>query len=129
MRLKTLAVALAVLAVLSAATEASATTQVGSLVVGSAGYYDYSPTVIQDGQVQDFWWCGDYSGRTNDTIFHEQFSFVGGVHITIPQHPSLIEGAPGTWDSVYTCNPDVVEGSFVNPLGDGVTWKYAMYYV
>ena len=33
------------------------------------------------------------------------------------------------WDSVYTCNPKVIGGSFANPLGDGKTYSYALYYV
>jgi hypothetical protein len=36
---------------------------------------------------------------------------------------------PGSWDSAFTCNPKVVEGTFVDPLGDGVTYTYALYYV
>ena len=36
---------------------------------------------------------------------------------------------PGAWDNLYTCNPQVVKGSFVNPLGNGATYSYAMYYV
>jgi len=124
-------------AVLSAAvtlaavgTTAQASTTVGGNVVGSAGYYDYSPTVIQSqaAQTQDFWWCGDSSAHHNDTIMHQQYSFAGGVHVTVPEHGVLDETA-GSWDSVYTCNPDVVEGTFVNPLGNGITYTYAMYYV
>ena len=30
---------------------------------------------------------------------------------------------------MYTCNPKVVRGTFGNPLGNGETFTYAMYYV
>lgn len=126
---RTLSAAALALTALSAAPPANASTQVGGLVAGSSGYYDYGPTVIQAGQTQDFWWCGDTAGRLNDTVFHQQYSLSGGVHITIPQHPSLVEGPAGAWDSQYVCNPDVVEGAFTDPFGDGVDYAYAMYYV
>ncbi len=31
-------------------------------------------------------------------------------------------------DSMYLCNPKVIGGSFDNPLGDGQSFQYAMYY-
>jgi hypothetical protein len=46
---------------------------------------------------------------------------------TIPV--TVLAETPGAWDSVYTCNPKVIKGTFVNPLGDGKTYSYAMYYV
>ena len=42
---------------------------------------------------------------------------------------TVLAETPGTWDSVYVCNPKVIGGIFVNPLGDGQTYAYAMYYV
>ena len=30
---------------------------------------------------------------------------------------------------LYTCNPRVIRGTFVNPLGDGQTYTYEMFYV
>jgi len=77
--------------------------------------------VIQSGQTQDFWWCGDVSGHTTDTILHEQVNFTGGGHVTVPEQ-AVLEETAGSWDSVYTCNSDVVEGSFTNPLGNGATY-------
>lgn len=106
---------------------AHASTAVGPDVVGTTGYYDYSPSVIQTGTQQDFWWCGDQPGHTVDTILHERKS--DPSHVAIAEHAVLQEGPAGSWDDTYTCNPDVIEGTFVNPLGDGVTYTYAMYYV
>lgn len=125
----------AALLVLSAlvAGSAQASTAVGGGVVGGPAY-DYSPSVITstDGATQDVWWCGGRSASDpanySDTIKHQRFSFVGGVHVTIPDHTVLGETV-GAWDSVFTCNPSIVEGAFVNPLGDGVTYTYALYYV
>lgn len=124
-----LTAAAALLAALLPPAPAGASTSVGGGVVGTTGYYDYAPSVIQSGQVQDFWWCGDLPGHTTDTILHEQYNFTGGVHVTIPEHAVLTEGATGAWDDALICNPDVVEGSFPNVLGDGVTYTYALYYV
>jgi hypothetical protein len=111
---------------------ARASSTVGGFVVGRSGTYDYSPSVVQSGQTQDFWWCGgrDAADPANysDTIKHQQYSFAGGVHITVAERTVLGESA-GAWDSLYVCNPSVVAGSFVDPLGDGVTYGWALYYV
>ena len=112
---------------------AHASTTVGGGVVGGP-VYDYSPSVITstDGTTQDVWWCGGRSASDpanfTDTIKHQEFGFTGGLHVTIADHTVLGETV-GAWDSVYVCNPSVVEGTFVNPLGDGVTYGYALYYV
>lgn len=100
-------------------------------VVGRADRYDYSPSVIQVGQVREFWWCGqaqnpDVSSQNTDTILYEAINLTTGLH----QSPQVVLAeTPGAWDSAYVCNPHVVQGTFVNPLGDGATYTYAMYYV
>ncbi|HEV2396670.1 MAG TPA: hypothetical protein VGS27_07000 [Candidatus Sulfotelmatobacter sp.] len=44
--------------------------------------------------------------------------------------PKLVMAeTPGSWDSALLCNPKVIGGVFQNPLGDEITYKYAMYYV
>jgi hypothetical protein len=100
-------------------------------VVGRENTYNYSPSVIQSGDVQQFWWCG--SGKNpyrrsqlTDNIWYESINTVtqqkyGPVVV-------LAEGQ-GTWDAAYTCNPHVIRGRFVNPLGDGQTYRYEMFYV
>jgi hypothetical protein len=117
------------LAVISSPVHASTT--VGAPVVGTAGDYNYSPSVMQIGNTQYFWWC---SGGTNpndpsqfsDTIKYESINLSTGA--TVGPEIVLAE-TPGAWDSVYTCNPQVVTGSFTNPLGNGINYTYAMYYV
>jgi hypothetical protein len=99
-------------------------------VVGRGDRYDYSPSVIQSGNVQQFWWCGQAQDPADadldtDTILYESINT--STHISSVPVVVLAE-TPGAWDSAYTCNPKVVRGSFVNPLGDGQTYSYVMYY-
>lgn len=100
-------------------------------VVGRGGRYDYSPSVIQTGNVQKFWWCGNAhnpakSSQDTDTILYESIDLMSGQRVG--PVVALAE-TPGAWDSAYTCNPKVVQGKFSNPLGDGQTYSYALYYV
>jgi hypothetical protein len=100
-------------------------------VAGRIGNYDYSPSVIQSGDLEQIWWCGsDYNptGRTqfSDTIQYESIDL--STNARYGPVPVMAE-TQGAWDSVYTCNPKVVRGSFANPLGNGETFTYAMYYV
>jgi hypothetical protein len=87
--------------------------------------------VIQSGNLQQFWWCGqarnpEDSDQDTDTILYE--SIDTSTHQASTPVVVLAE-TPNSWDSAYTCNPKVVRGVFVNPLGDGRTYTYAMYYV
>jgi len=103
---------------------AFASTTVGSPVVGQPNNYDYSPSVLQSNGVQQFWWCTGPS----DLIAYEAIN-LSPLHIITPEKIVLGHGPAGAWDSKFTCNPHVVRGRFVNPLGDGVTYTYALYYV
>jgi hypothetical protein len=100
-------------------------------VMGRIGVYDYSPSVIQSGGLLQFWWCGqaknpNKSSQDTDTIQYATIDLATGK----ASKPETVLGeTPGAWDSAYTCNPQVVGGVFDNPLGDGQTYSYAMYYV
>jgi hypothetical protein len=99
--------------------------------LGRAGVYDYSPSAIQVGTLQQFWWCGqgqnpNKPSQTSDTIQYASFDV--STHIMTGPYTVLGE-TPGSWDSVFTCNPKVIQGVFNNPLGDGQIYSYAMYYV
>lgn len=99
-------------------------------VVGRANAYDYSPSIIQIGHVQQFWWCGEGlnpadPSHNTDVILYESINLDSGQKIG-PQ--IVLAETPGAWDSAYTCNPQVVKGTFTNPLGDGFTYTYALYY-
>ena len=103
----------------------------GAAVVGRAGAYDYSPSVIQTGNIEKFWWCGlgknpNRPSQTSDVILYSTYDLTTAK----ASDPRIVLGeTPHGWDSAYTCNPQVVQGTFVNPLGDGDTYNYAMYYV
>jgi hypothetical protein len=99
--------------------------------IGNFGTYNYSPSVIQSGDTREFWWCSqgvnpNDSSQDTDSIFFES--------VNTKTHESfgpvlVLAGTPSAWDSTYTCNPQVIGGVFENPLGDGKTYSFAMYYV
>jgi hypothetical protein len=99
--------------------------------VGNPGHYNYSPSVIENGNIRQFWWCSpgtnpNDSSQTSDAIYYESVNLTTNVST----NPVLVLAeTPGAWDSVYTCNPKVIGGVFENPLGDGQDYSYAMYYV
>jgi hypothetical protein len=100
-------------------------------VAGRAGIYDYSPSVIQTGNVVKIWWCGSDDNasdrsQVSDAIEYESINLTNNSRsVPIP----VLGETQYAWDSVYTCNPKVIGGSFANPLGDGRTYSYALYYV
>jgi len=99
--------------------------------VGNIGRYNYSPSVIQTGNVRQFWWCSQGvnpsdSSQNTDAIYFESIDM--STHESYGPVLVLAE-TPGAWDSAYTCNPKVIGGVFENPLGDGQTYSLAMYYV
>ncbi len=98
---------------------------------GGGGLWNYSPSVFQSGDVQKFWWCGTGRNPTNpsqlsDSILYEAINTV--THATYGPLVVLAE-TKGAWDSEFTCNPRVIRGTFINPLGDGQTYTYEMFYV
>jgi hypothetical protein len=99
--------------------------------VGNIGRYNYSPSVIQTGNVRQVWWCShgvnpSDSSQDSDAIYFESINMS-----TLESYGPVMVLAetPDAWDSAYTCNPKVVGGIFKNPLGDGQTYSFAMYYV
>jgi hypothetical protein len=100
-------------------------------VVGRAGRYDYSPSIMQTGNQLQIWWCGQGrnpqdSSQDNDSILYVSIDTTTGRK-TDPV--VVLAETPGTWDALFACNPRVIRGNFVNPLDDGKTYSYAMYYV
>ena len=68
------------------------------------------------------------SDRTqiSDTIEYESINLATNARYgPVP----VLSETQFAWDSNYICNPKVINGSFANPLGDGKTYTYAMYYV
>lgn len=99
--------------------------------LGQAGVYNYSPAALQIGNLQQFWWCGqgqnpENPSQVSDTI---QYASVNLITHEMTGPVTVLGETPAGWDSAYTCNPKVIGGTFTNPLADGKTYSYAMYYV
>lgn len=99
--------------------------------IGNLGQYNYSPSAIQTGDTRKVWWCSpgvnpiDPSQNT-DAIYYESVN----MKTLESSDPMLVMAeTPGSWDSALLCNPKVIGGVFQNPIGDGNTYEYAMYYV
>lgn len=96
---------------------------------GTSDRYNYAPTVVQSGTTRHYYWCGydfAYAGHDSDTILTE--SYDTKTHKTSAVSVALAP-SQGKWDYGNTCNPSVVMGRFVNPIGDGTTYSIALYYV
>ena len=99
--------------------------------IGNFGTYNYSPSVIQNGDTRQIWWCSqginpNDSSQDTDSIYFESVNMI--THESFGPVLVLAE-TPGAWDSALTCNPNVIGGIFENPLGDGANYGLAMYYV
>jgi hypothetical protein len=100
-------------------------------VAGRAGYWNYSPSVILDGDVQKIWWCGAGKNPTNPSQTSDSILFETVNTVTHEKFGPIVVLAEtkDSWDEKYTCNPKVIGGIFVNPLGNGKTYTYEMFYV
>lgn len=99
--------------------------------IGNLGQYNYSPTAIQTENTRQVWWCSPGTNpndpsQSTDAIYYASVN-MQTLEITSPK--LVLAETPGSWDSALLCNPKVIGGVFQNPLGDGVTYEYAMYYV
>jgi hypothetical protein len=98
--------------------------------IGNPGRYNYSPSIIEAGNIRQFWWCSQGANpldksQNTDAIYYASVNMA--THDTIGPILVLAE-TPGAWDAAFVCNPKVIRGVFTNPLGDGQTYTYAMYY-
>jgi hypothetical protein len=99
--------------------------------VGNLGQYNYSPSVIETGNTRQLWWCSPGANpsdpsQNTDAIYYESIN----MSTLESKGPTLVMAeTSGSWDAALLCNPKVIGGIFENPLGDGNTYKYAMYYV
>ncbi len=102
-----------------------------SAFLGRHGVYNYSPSALQIGNLEQFWWCGQAKNPNNPAQFSDTIQYasldLSTQRMTEPQ--TVLAETPGAWDSVFTCNPKVIGGSFVNPFGDGQSYSLALYYV
>lgn len=99
----------------------------GATLFGHSGY-NYGPSVIDNGTTEKFWWCGygtpPSSTNKTDVIYYTTYDWGSKQWGAIVQ--VLAPNAVG-WDKAFTCDPSVIQGSFVNP-DDHLTYGYAMYY-
>jgi hypothetical protein len=99
--------------------------------LGQAGVYNYSPSALQIGNVQQFWWCGQAKNPQNQSQFTDTIQYASlDLTTNVMTGPmTVLAETPGTWDSAFVCNPKVIGGTFANPFGDGQSYSYALYYV
>jgi hypothetical protein len=100
-------------------------------VAGRYAVYDYSPTSVESGNMRQLWWCGSDDNASDRTQISDSIEYVS-INVATGTHsaPKPVFGeTQDTWDGAYTCNPKVIRGSFANPLSNGETYSYAMYYV
>ncbi|MER5740098.1 hypothetical protein ABT117_31130 [Streptomyces sp. NPDC002262] len=91
-------------------------------------YYDYAPSIIQNGNTLQYWWCGygpGQDGTMTDVIWYRTYDTGSNVWGDI--HKVFTPTPGSSWDARYVCDPSVVKGSFHRP-GDPATYSYAMYY-
>jgi hypothetical protein len=100
-------------------------------LAGRVELYDYSPTAIQNGNLEQIWWCGSGVNPSDTTQFSDtiQYSSINLANNVRYGPIAVLAETQGAWDSNFVCNPKVIMGSFANPLGNGETYTYAMYYV
>jgi hypothetical protein len=99
--------------------------------IGNAGKYNYSPSIIEGENTRQFWWCSQGRDPTEPSLDTDAIYYASMNLLTreVSSPVLVLAESPGTWDAAYTCNPKVIAGVFQNPLGDGQTYVYAMYYV
>ena len=99
--------------------------------LGQSGAYSYSPTALQIGNTQQFWWCAQAHNPDNRSQYSDVIQYASYDLTThqLTKPVIVLAETSGAWDSAFTCNPKVVGGVFTDPLKDGQTYSYAMYYV
>jgi hypothetical protein len=98
--------------------------------IGNAGRYNYSPSIIETGNIRQFWWCSQGINPNDPSQKTDAIYYASANTVTKSTYGPVLVMAetPGAWDAAFTCNPKVINGIFSNPLGDGQTYSYAMYY-
>jgi hypothetical protein len=100
-------------------------------IVGRSNAYNYSPSAMQTGNLQQFWWCGT-GINPNDKKQHSDTILYESMDLTTNKKSKpvvVLAETEGSWDALFTCNPRVIRGRFQNPLGDGQSFTYEMFYV
>src|SRR5580658_5000941 len=83
-------------------------------VAGRLGAYNYSPSVIQSGNLQQIWLCGSDYNTLDTTQFSDTIQYES-IYLSTQTHTNplpVLCPTPGARDSVFSCNPKVIKGSF-----------------
>ena len=89
------------------------------------GSYNYSPAVIDEGDVIKVWWCSAVPEAATDNIWYQEYD---KRNKTASNRRSVLPvGKTGDWDTFGVCHPSVIRGSWPGAPGGGV-FTYAMYY-
>lgn len=104
---------------------ATQTLTTDSSVLFQHDLYDYGASIIQEGNIRKYWWCGQDPTAT-DAIFYRSYDSSTGQYSPILQVLTP-NGGLATWDRSYICDPSVIKGQFINP-DNTQTYSYAMYY-
>ncbi|HET7489484.1 MAG TPA: hypothetical protein VFJ85_16270, partial [Acidimicrobiales bacterium] len=89
--------------------------------------YNYSPAVMDDGDVIKAWWCSASSlpGQATDQIWYQEYNKTTKQYSN--RRSILQTGKPGDWDTFGVCHPSVIKGEWPGAPGGG-NFTYAMYY-
>lgn len=89
------------------------------------GSYNYSPAVLEEGDVIKAWWCSAKPGAATDNIWYQEYD---KKTKTASNRKSVLQtGGAGDWDTFGVCHPSVIRGSWPGGPG-GQAFTYAMYY-
>ena len=95
-------------------------------IPGKAGNYNYSPAVMDEGNVVKAWWCSASAAQATDQIWYQEYDKATKKYSKL--QPVLDPGGtPGDWDTFGVCHPSVIKGSWPGGPG-GQNFTYAMYY-
>ena len=88
------------------------------------GSYNYSPAVLDEGDVVKAWWCSARPEAATDNIWYQEYDKKSKTYSN--RKSVLKTGNTGDWDTFGVCHPSVIKGEWPNPGGE--PFRYALYY-
>lgn len=89
------------------------------------GSYNYSPAVLDEGDVVKAWWCSAVPEAATDNIWYQEYDKRTKKYSN--RKSVLQTGKTGDWDTFGVCHPSVIRGSWPGRAG-GQEATYALYY-
>lgn len=89
------------------------------------GSYNYSPAVLDEGDVIKAWWCSARPEAATDNIWYQEYNKKTKQYSG--RRSVLQTGTTGDWDTFGVCHPSVIRGSWPGGPG-GQPFTYALYY-